>query len=335
MNCMIHMFSKCGDFNTAKLIFERIKMKNCETWNIMILSLAEHGYGVSCVEYLNKMIETTIKPDTHTFVSVLNGLSHVGKVEEGISIYNKMQSHYNIQPTYYHKTCIVDLLSRNGRLNEAEKFIQNQIEEPDITIWKTLLSSCRNFLDVERAERIAQNIFNLNDKDESTYVLLGNIYASLGMSEKLNNIRQLMVKKGIKKTPGETWGMVNGKMVTFMANDDRHPEHQKIFLHSKQLDDHIIKMGFKHNFIFAIDKKLNTEEDKIRNLCSHSERLFISYALLNNHSPIVAYKNLRMCQNCHEATKYISKLTKTHLQIRDNSRWHHFVDGKCSCNDYY
>uniref|UniRef100_A0A6B2LX28 DYW domain-containing protein n=1 Tax=Arcella intermedia TaxID=1963864 RepID=A0A6B2LX28_9EUKA len=56
---------------------------------------------------------------------------------------------------------------------------------------------------------------------------------------------------------------------------------------------------------------------------------------LESKKEIVVYKNLRVCGDCHEATKWISKLTGFSIKVRDSRRWHHFQGGKCSCSDVW
>lgn len=69
----------------------------------------------------------------------------------------------------------------------------------------------------------------------------------------------------------------------------------------------------------------------------HSERLAIAYGLMKTKSPIVIriVKNLRACEDCHEVTKIISKVYGREIVVRDRVRFHKFVDGTCSCKDYW
>ncbi|CAF1535787.1 unnamed protein product, partial [Adineta ricciae] len=47
-------------------------------------------------------------------------------------------------------------------------------------------------------------------------------------------------------------------------------------------------------------------------------------------------KNLRVCGDCHQATKLIAAIRRCHIVVRDANRIHHFdPDGHCSCNDYF
>ena len=79
------------------------------------------------------------------------------------------------------------------------------------------------------------------------------------------------------------------------------------------------------------------EEEKELALCSHSEKLAIAYGLMRTPlgEPIQVFKNLRVCSDCHTATKFISKVTERDIVVRDANRFHHFQDGMCSCGDYW
>ena len=50
---------------------------------------------------------------------------------------------------------------------------------------------------------------------------------------------------------------------------------------------------------------------------------------------LVIGKNIRMCKDCHNAMKLISKIRNRKISIRDWNRWHIFKNDQCSCNDNY
>jgi len=79
------------------------------------------------------------------------------------------------------------------------------------------------------------------------------------------------------------------------------------------------------------------EKDKEFSLCSHSEKWAIAYGLINTPSskPVLVYKNLRVCTDCHSATKLISKVTRREIVVKDANRFHHFKDVLCFCKDYW
>jgi hypothetical protein len=80
-----------------------------------------------------------------------------------------------------------------------------------------------------------------------------------------------------------------------------------------------------------------TETEKLRDICHHSEKLALAYAFMNlpSNEDIVIAKNVRMCGDCHTATGLLSKVYNRKISVRDASRFHIFIDGKCSCNNHY
>lgn len=52
-------------------------------------------------------------------------------------------------------------------------------------------------------------------------------------------------------------------------------------------------------------------------------------------SSLTVAKNLRVCGDCHQWSKLISKIWNRELIVRDANRFHIFKDGKCSCNDHW
>ncbi|KAL5753065.1 hypothetical protein ACOSQ2_023572 [Xanthoceras sorbifolium] len=79
------------------------------------------------------------------------------------------------------------------------------------------------------------------------------------------------------------------------------------------------------------------EAQKEQSLEVHSEKLAIAFGLISTQpgTTIKIVKNLRVCLDCHAVTKLISKITGRHIVMRDRNRFHHFVNGSCSCGDYW
>lgn len=171
-------------------------------------------------------------------------------------------------------------------------------------------------------------------KDASPYVLLSNIYAAAGKWKEVSLVRTVMHERDIHKEPGCSWIEVDNKIHEFVSGNTSHPEAEDIYAELKRLTESLQVEGY----IPAVRLVLhNINEDKKLAICSHSERLAISYGLLHTpySKPIRVYKNLRVCSDCHTATKLISKMTRREIVTRDANRFHHFKDGVCSCGDYW
>ncbi|PKI48427.1 hypothetical protein CRG98_031179 [Punica granatum] len=112
-----------------------------------------------------------------------------------------------------------------------------------------------------------------------------------------------------------------------MAGDKSHDQYEKIDEMVDEMGKEMRRAGYlpsTSEVLLDID-----EEDKEDALNRHSEKLAIAFALLKTlpGTPIRIVKNLRVCNDCHSATKFISKVYKQEIIVRDRSRFHHFMDG--------
>ncbi|KAK1307213.1 Pentatricopeptide repeat-containing protein [Acorus calamus] len=79
------------------------------------------------------------------------------------------------------------------------------------------------------------------------------------------------------------------------------------------------------------------EEEKEKVLYKHSEKLAVVFGLLSTPkgATIRIMKNLRVCNDCHNVMKLISKIENRKIVVRDRNRFHCFEGGLCSCGDYW
>ncbi|XVF21183.1 hypothetical protein REPUB_Repub12eG0068700 [Reevesia pubescens] len=93
------------------------------------------------------------------------------------------------------------------------------------------------------------------------------------------------------------------------------------------------KLGYKPGVKCVYQNIDDREKEKA--LLSHIEKLTITYGLIESRSdaPIRVIKNTRICPDCHIAAKYMSFLKNREIFLRNGSRFHHFSEGKCFCND--
>ncbi|KAG0448144.1 hypothetical protein HPP92_027976 [Vanilla planifolia] len=246
-NGLINMYAKCGNLNKARNLFE-LTGNDCDvfSWSSLIVGYAQFGNGRESLELFKRMQNIGIRPNHVTFVGVLTACSHIGLVDEGLHYYNMMNDMYAICPTREHCSCIVDLLSRAGRLNEAESFIHNIPIEPDLIMWKTLLAACRVQNNVDIGKRAAISVLHIDPFDSSAYVLLCSIYASSGCWDDFARLRKFMKSFGVKKSPGKSWILVKGEVSVFSVEDRSHKQLEDIYETLRVLDFDMRKVDENH-----------------------------------------------------------------------------------------
>ncbi|KAK7317500.1 hypothetical protein RJT34_01795 [Clitoria ternatea] len=203
------MYSKCGNIKDACKFFNTISDHNLVTWTAMIYGYAYHGLGKEAIDMFNKAKEAGLEPDGVTFTGVLAACSHSGLVEEGCEYFEYMRNKYNCEVTINHYACMVDLLGRGARLEEAEALIKEAPFQSKSLLWKTFLGACSKHENAERGVRIAKLLADIELNEPSTYVLLSNIYASASMWKNCMELRNKMVE-GITKQPASSWIQLAG-----------------------------------------------------------------------------------------------------------------------------
>ncbi|KAM7270185.1 hypothetical protein ACFE04_029399 [Oxalis oulophora] len=335
-NGLINMYGKCGSIDRARRVFNLIHWKkDTVSWTSMISSLAQHGLGIEAIELFEKMLELGIKFDHITYVGVLNACTHVGMVDQGRKYYNMMKNVHKIEPTQGHCACMIDLFGRAGLLSEAYDFIKSTCIELDVVGWGSLLSSCRVHKNVELGKLAFENLVLIEPDNSGAYSALANLYSACGKREDAAKIRKLMKDRGVKKEQGSSWVEVRNKVHIFGAEDTLHPQKEEIYKTMEKIWKEIKKMGFVPNTECVLHDL--EEEVKEGMLMHHSEKLAIAFGLISTpeNTTLRIMKNLRVCNDCHSAIKFISKLVGREIIVRDPTRFHHFKDGSCSCHDYW
>lgn len=79
------------------------------------------------------------------------------------------------------------------------------------------------------------------------------------------------------------------------------------------------------------------DESKAEILLAHSEILACVSGILSSpaRSQVRILMNVRMCMDCHNALKIISKIVGRRISARASKRFHQIEEGVCSCNDFY
>uniref|UniRef100_A0A7N0UIW4 DYW domain-containing protein n=1 Tax=Kalanchoe fedtschenkoi TaxID=63787 RepID=A0A7N0UIW4_KALFE len=335
ISVLVTMYARCGDLRLAQLVFDQVEKRNVVSWNSLISSYGIYGMGQEAIRIFNEMIRSGIRPSPISFVSVLGACSHSGLVGEGKRLFNSMRKDHGITPSVEHYACMVDLLGRANLLPEAIKIIEGMRIEPGPKVWGSLLGSCRIHTNVELAERASQRLFRLEPYNAGNYVLLADIYAATQMWDQVKRVKRLLDSRGLQKVPGCSWIEVRRRIHSFISTDELNPQMEQLHALILKLSLEMKEQGYvpeTKNVLYDLDTE---EKEKI--LLGHSEKLAVAFGLINSRrgETIRITKNLRLCEDCHAVTKFVSKFASREIFVRDVNRVHHFRDGVCSCGDYW
>ncbi|XP_047310810.1 pentatricopeptide repeat-containing protein At1g08070, chloroplastic-like [Impatiens glandulifera] len=252
-SALLAMYSKCGNIEKAREVFNKMPQKDTVAWNSIITGLAINGLAEDAFLMFAKMVETGTQPDSITYVGLLTACAHAGLVQLGFEFFKSMREEHGIKPEIEHYSCIVDLLCRSGRVEEAYKFICEMEFEPNGVVWGTLLSASRIQSNLELAEISLNKLIEQEPDNSGNYVLLSNVYASVDKWQEVCKFRNLMKTQNLQKTAACSWIELGNKVNKFLVRDTSHPLSNDIYRAVHNLSTHLTRFSYD----FAIELEMN------------------------------------------------------------------------------
>lgn len=305
---VIEMYGKCASMTDARRVFDHMPDRNMNSWLLMMNGYADNGLGDDGLLLFEQMREQGMKPNSQTFLAVFSACASADAVEEAFIHFESMKNDYGYAPEMDHYLGLLGVLGKCGHLNEAEEYIHKLPFEPTVAIWEALRDYARTHGDIDLEDHAEELIVDL---DPSKAVA--------------NKIPTPPPKKRT------AINMLDGKnRIGEFKNPTLYKDDEKL----KALSG-MREAGYVPDTRYVLHDI--DQEAKEQALLYHSERLAIAYGLISTpaRTPLRIIKNLRVCGDCHNAIKIMSKIVGRELIIRDNKRFHHFKDGKCSCGDYW
>ncbi|GMH03396.1 hypothetical protein Nepgr_005235 [Nepenthes gracilis] len=310
-NKLIEMYGKCGSMKNARQVFDRMCERTTDSWNLMIHGYAANGQGEDGLMLFERMKKLKVQANGESFIAVLSAFASKGALEEGLIQFESIRHEYGIVLGNEHYMGVIDVLGRAGHLNEAMEFMTNLAVEPTTELWKALMKIAQIHGDIDLEDRAEELMVSLDPSKAIANRIPApppKLQAAINMLGEKDHICQFDSENSYKVEE-------NGKL--------------------KGLNGHLREAGYVPDTRYVLHDI--DQEAKEKALLYHSERLAIAYGLISTppRTPLRVIKNLRICGDCHNAIKIMSKIVGRELIVRDNKRFHHFKDGICSCRDYW
>uniref|UniRef100_A0A453A3I7 DYW domain-containing protein n=1 Tax=Aegilops tauschii subsp. strangulata TaxID=200361 RepID=A0A453A3I7_AEGTS len=300
-NRFLEMYGRCGNMTHARRTFDHMPDRDMASWHLMIEGYAGNGLGDAALQLFEDMKRCGMAPTARTFVLVLDACANSEAIEEAFLYFDAMSRDHGIEPGMEHYVGIIEVLGKSGHLNEAVEYIEKLPFEPNAMIWESLLNLARMNGDIDLEDRAEELLVSLDPSKANPKKLPTpppKRRLGINMLDGRNKLGEYRLPPKIEKK---------------VVNEQRYVPDTRYVLHD-------------------ID-----QEAKEQALLYHSERLAIAYGLISTpaRTPLRIIKNLRICGDCHNAIKIMSRIVGRELIVRDNKRFHHFKEGKCSCGDYW
>ncbi|KAI4371152.1 hypothetical protein MLD38_019418 [Melastoma candidum] len=225
---LVDMYSKCGSMDNAERCFRKMPNQDIVSWGTIIDGYGRHGKGDIALRMYSEFLQRGFRPNDVIFLSVLSACSHDGLVQEGLELYESMTKEYAIRPRIEHYACVVDLLCRAGRIDEACSFYKKVFLEPSFTVLSIILDACRangnRRLHDEITRKLSLHVYD----DAGLYVQLAHSNASMNRWDTVGESWAQMRSLGLKKLPGWSFIELFGCITTFFTDHSSHPQMEDI-----------------------------------------------------------------------------------------------------------
>lgn len=243
-NTVVDMYSKCGSTDESRNVFARLLIRDAVSWGALITGYVLNGHYSLAWQCLKDMQLVGLKPSEIVFTSMLAGCSNAGLVKEGYEYFNSMVVDFGITPSVEHYNCMVDLLGRTGRLDEARKLLQSMPLEPNIVAWRSLLAGCKTYGNTELGKQCFDEVVRLNPTGASSFVLMSNIYGEAHMWDNVLNIQEYRKGKASLKKPGRAFIEIANNIHEFTVGEKSHKQTDRIDVKVKSLGKLIKEDGY-------------------------------------------------------------------------------------------
>ncbi|KAJ8465147.1 hypothetical protein OPV22_027699 [Ensete ventricosum] len=217
----------------------------------------------------------------------------------------------------------LEILCKQGRIEAAFELIDRMgkrglpVQPADLAL---LLQACAQSRSIALVRRAHRRMMRTSSWRSFKPIVdqLASVYCKLGGAEDARRVFDEMLLPPGLTNEGE-------------ADPKRREAYDKV----RRLHEEMRAAGYVPDTRFVLHDI--DEAAKQQALMYHSERLAIAYGLISTPpgTTLRIMKNLRICGDCHNAVKLISKIEGREIIVRDNKRFHHFRDGVCSCRDYW
>lgn len=120
----IKMYAMCSCLNTAHMVFNAIPNKGTITRTAIIEAHRCNGQFRAAINLFDEMLNSGFTPNHITFKVVLSVCNQAGFVDEACRIFNVMIRKYDVKAAEEHCSILIELLTRFGRIDEAQRFVK-------------------------------------------------------------------------------------------------------------------------------------------------------------------------------------------------------------------
>lgn len=218
-NAIIDMYSKCGELEAAREVFDQVYEKDVYTWNSMIGGYCQAGYCGKAYDLFMKLQKSDVKPNVVTWNVMISGYIQNGDEDQAMDIFHQMGKGEIVKPDTSSWNSLISGYLQIGRKNKAlGVFRQMQYLDfrPNPVTILTILPACANLITANKVKEIHACVIRRGlDSQIAILNSLIDTYAKSG-----NIVYSRSVFDGMSSKDVITWNTLMAGYVLHGCSDD-------------------------------------------------------------------------------------------------------------------
>ncbi|KAJ8425300.1 hypothetical protein Cgig2_019004 [Carnegiea gigantea] len=299
-NSLIDLYARSGDLALARWLFDGLVERGIVSYTANIVGYIRCKALEEGVKLFRHMIARGIWPNEDTLLSLITECGAVEALDLANS-YMLIIERSDVMTW----TALISAYAKRNCIDEAINLLVLMRNSSTKT---NQFAACKVHRNFSLGEIATRELLEMDHANCGYNVLGSNMYATENRWSDVVGVRTSMKSKGVKKGPGFSCIEVNGSVHQFITRDDTHPQFQAINEMLGEMTRKLREASYKPDTSVVL---LNVgEEEKEKSLRYHSEKIAIVFCLISTApgTHIRVVKNLRVCDDCHNATKLLSKI---------------------------
>ncbi|XP_004144616.1 pentatricopeptide repeat-containing protein At5g48910 [Cucumis sativus] len=189
LSSLVSMYSKCGEIELCRKVFDRMEDKDVVSWNSLIDGYARCGE----IELALEMFEEMPEKDSFSWTILIDGLSKSGKLEAARDVFDRMPIRNSVS-----WNAMINGYMKAGDSNTAKELF-DQMPERSLVTWNSMITGYERNKQFTKALKLFEVMLR-EDISPNYTTILGAVSAASGMVSLGTGrwVHSYIVKSGFK-----------------------------------------------------------------------------------------------------------------------------------------
>lgn len=152
---LIDFYSKNGDIEEARLVFDELPVRNAVTWTTIITCYSQAGSSETSLQLFNQMRQTDTLPDRYVLSSAISACSMLEFLEGGKQIHGFVLRN-GVDMDVSVNNVLIDLYSKCRKVRNARKIFDSMVSK-NVVSWTTMIAGyMQNAYDCDAMELFSE-----------------------------------------------------------------------------------------------------------------------------------------------------------------------------------